>query len=144
MKLFQVEVLDTLTNAVETIYILGNTKRSAMNYVTDFKSDNDEVLSVKMTNKEFTKHYLNILNFPDLGIYPERRYDLHDEIQRLADIDKISYHFALNKICSIFSRQYDLETEHDDINYKKIETASTNLFFLRAMEGLDILRKTLL
>ena len=90
-----------------------------------------------MTKKEFTKHYNNILNFPSLGKYPEERYDLHDEIQRLADIDKISYPLYLNKICWEFDRKY-LETDPADNNSKKIETASTNLFFLRSMEGLDI------
>lgn len=48
MKLFKVEVLNTLTNAVETSYILGHTKRSAMKDVADFRSDNYEVLSAKI------------------------------------------------------------------------------------------------
>ncbi len=48
MKLFQVEVLNTLTNAVETSYILGRTKRSAMHDVADLRSDNYEVLSAKI------------------------------------------------------------------------------------------------
>lgn len=51
-----------------------------------------------MTRKEFIESYNNILNFPSLGIYPEKEDCLKSEIQRLADIDKISYPLVLNKI----------------------------------------------
>ena len=116
-------------------------KRSAMKDVTDFKSDNDEVLSVKMTNKEFTKHYLNILNCPYtsfwiFGKYSEKEDYLKNEIQQLADIDKISYPLALEKIYSVFFNQY-LDTDLDDSNFKKIENATINLSFLRHFEGLE-------
>ena len=39
MKLFQVEVLNTLTNAVETSYILGHAKYSAMKDIADFRKE---------------------------------------------------------------------------------------------------------
>lgn len=48
MKLFKVEVLNTLTNAVETSYILGRTARGAMHDIEDFISNNYEVLSAKV------------------------------------------------------------------------------------------------
>lgn len=88
-----------------------------------------------MTKKEFTKHYINILNFPSLGIYPEKRYELADEIQRLADIDKIPYRVALSTICDAFFSQY-LWTDPDDSNFKEIEKATCNLSFLRYLEDL--------
>ena len=89
-----------------------------------------------MKKKEFIKHYINIFNFPDIGKYPAKQYDLHDEIQRLADIDKIPYPLYLDKICDAFSMQY-VETDFDDNDFKKIETASINLSFLRYLEGLE-------
>ena len=90
-----------------------------------------------MNKKEFTKHYINILHCPDLEKYPERTYDLKDEIQRLADIDKISYSLALSKICDAFLSQYlhDLDADPDGSNFRQIETATNNLVFLRCSEG---------
>ena len=89
-----------------------------------------------MTIKEFTKHYNNILKFPKLGIYPEKEDCLKSEIQRLADIDKISYPLALDKIYSIFLSQY-LEADPDDSNFRDIQKATVNLLFLKELEGLD-------
>lgn len=71
-----------------------------------------------MTKKEFIKHYSSILNFPNLEIHPERTDDLKDEIQRLADIYKIPYRVAIEKIGSAFLRQ-SLETDPDDNNFGK-------------------------
>lgn len=88
-----------------------------------------------MTKKEFIKHYNNIMNFPDIGIHPEKRYELANEIQRLADIDKIPYRIALHKICDAFFSQY-LWIGVDDSNLKEIEKAICNLSFLRYLEDL--------
>lgn len=90
-----------------------------------------------MKKKELIKHYNIILNFPSLEIHPERKNELKAEIQRLADIDKISYQLALVKVSDNFFNQYE-ETGPDDEHLKKIETATENLFFLKKMEGLDV------
>lgn len=87
-----------------------------------------------MTRKEFIEHYNNILNFPDLRIHQERMYDLHDEIQRLADIDKISYPSALDKIFSVCFRQY-LEADRDSNYFRDTQKATINLSFLIYLEG---------
>ncbi len=84
-----------------------------------------------MKKKEFIEHYNNILNCPSIGKYPEKEDYLKNEIQQLADIDKISYQLALDKIYSVFYRQY-LEADPDD---NEIETATVNLLFLRCLEG---------
>ena len=89
-----------------------------------------------MNRKEFTKHYLNILNCPSIGKYPEKEDYLKNEIQQLADIDKISYSLALDKICDAFFGRY-LWTDFDNNNFKDIETATVNLLFLRCLEGKD-------
>ena len=91
----------------------------------------------KMNKKALKKHYNNILNFPDLAIHPERTDDLKNEIQRVADIDNIPYRIAVDIMCDDFVRQ-DLEADPDDDNSKKIDTATTNLRFLRHLEGLDV------
>ena len=55
-----------------------------------------------MKKKEFIEHYINIFNFPDIGKHPEKEDYLKNEIQQLADIDKISYQLALDKMYGIF------------------------------------------
>ena len=95
-----------------------------------------------MTKKEFTKHYNNILNCPSIGKYPaEKEGYLKNEIQQLADIDKISYQLALDKMYGIFLSQY-LEFSHryvwtdlDDSNFKDIKKVIINLLFLKRLEG---------
>lgn len=82
-----------------------------------------------MTRKEFIKRYSNILNFPDVRKYPARRYELEHEIKRLADIDKMPYRVALEKIGSVFLKQC-LEADPDDNNLRELETATLNLRIL--------------
>ena len=87
-----------------------------------------------MNKKEFTKHYINILHCPDLEKYPERTYDLKDEIQQLSDIDKIPYRVALNKIYSVCFRQYS-EADPDSNYFRDTQKATINLSFLIYLEG---------
>ena len=87
-----------------------------------------------MKKKEFIEHYINIFNFPDIGKHPEKEDYLKDEIQKLADIDKISYSLALDKTYDVFFSQY-LETDLDDNNFKDIKKATVNLLFLKCLEG---------
>ena len=94
-----------------------------------------------MTKKELIKHYNNILHCPDLEKYPEKEDYLKKEIQQLADIDKISYPLALDRIHDVFfsqylefSRQY-LKNDLDDNNFKDIKKAIINLLFLKRLEG---------
>ena len=87
-----------------------------------------------MNRKEYIKHYVNVLNCPNLGIHPEKEDYLKNEIKQLADIDNISYPLALSTIRNDFLMQY-LETDFDDNDFKKIETASMNLSFLKRLEG---------
>ena len=83
-----------------------------------------------MPRKEFTKHYNNILNCPSIGKYLEKEDYLKDEIQRLADIDKIPYRVALDRIYNVF-----LWTDPNDSNFRELEIAMNNLVFLRCLEG---------
>lgn len=85
-----------------------------------------------MTKKEFNKHYNNILHCPDLEKYPEKEDYLKNEIQQLADIDKISYQLALDRIHDVF-----LWTDPNDNNFRELEIAINNLLFLKRLEGLD-------
>ena len=86
-----------------------------------------------MNRKEFAKHYNNILNFPSIVKYPEKEDYLKNKIQQIADIDKIPYSLALDKIYSVFFSQY-LETDLDDNNSREIKTATTNLLFLKSLK----------
>ena len=86
-----------------------------------------------MKKKEFIEHYNNILNCP-IEKYPENLDYLKNEVQQLADIDKISYPSALDKIYSVFFNQY-FDADPDDNNFREIKTATVNLSFLRLFEG---------
>ena len=87
-----------------------------------------------MNRKEFTKHYINIFNFPDIGKHPEKEDYLKDEIQKLADIDKTSYPLALDKIYDVFFSQYFdqyFDADHDDNNFREVQKATLNLIVLK-------------
>ena len=99
-----------------------------------------------MNRKEFTEHYIehyiNILHCPSIGKYPEKEDYLKNEIQQLADIDKISYPLALDKIYSVFFRQCQcLDAGPDSNNLGEIERdikkAIINLLSLKRLEGKD-------
>lgn len=92
-----------------------------------------------MKKKEFIEHYNNILNLPDIRKHPEKEDGLKDEIQKLADIDKISYPLALDKIYNVFFTKY-LWTDPDDSNFRDIEKAIINLSLLRHLKGYEILK----
>ena len=87
-----------------------------------------------MKKKEFIEHYNNILNCPYIGKYPEKEDYLKNEIQQLADIDKISYQLALDKMYGIFLSQYFdqyFDADHDDNNFREIQKATLNLIVLK-------------
>ena len=107
------------------------------------------ITAAKELKKEKDTIYNNILNFPAIVKYPERKDDLKNKIKQLADMDHISYQVALEQIWSAFLTQYletlgNLETNPNDNNFRKIETATNNLFLLKDMECLDYTTKDLL
>lgn len=66
---------------------------------------------MKMTEKEFVKHYLKILNSSSIEDVEQREKTIRTEIQALADIDGISFQEAFNKIEDIFTDQYFKEKD---------------------------------
>ena len=64
-----------------------------------------------MTEKEFVKHYLKILNSSSIEDIEQREKTIRTEIQSLADIDGISFQEAFNKIEDIFIDQYFQEKD---------------------------------
>lgn len=87
-----------------------------------------------MNKKEFIEHYNNILHCPDIVKHPEKEDYLKNEIQQLADIDKISYLLALDKMYGIFLSQYFdqyFDANHDDNNFRETQKATLNLIVLK-------------
>ena len=66
-----------------------------------------------MTEKEFVKHYLKILNSSSIEDVEQREKTIRTEIQALADIDGISFQEAFNKIEDIFTDQYFKEKDEN-------------------------------
>lgn len=82
----------------------------------------------KMTEKEFTKHYLNILNSLSIENIIERQKYVSAEVQALADIDGISFGKALEKLMSIFIDQYF--KEDDEKVAEQLQKAASGLMMM--------------
>ena len=90
---------------------------------------------IKFINNEYGKLYSNILNFPSLGIYPEKRHQLADAIQQVSDIDNIPYRTALDMMCDAFVSRYFID-DHNASHVRELEKAICNLTLLRYLDEL--------
>ena len=84
-----------------------------------------------MTEKEFTKHYLKILNSSSIEDVEQREKTIRTEIQSLADIDGISFEKALEKIESIFIDQY--LQENDEKVAEQLQNAASSLMMMEML-----------
>lgn len=81
-----------------------------------------------MTEKQFKKHYLKILNGAAVKDFEEREEIFRTEIQALADIDGIPFEEALGKIESIFIDQYF--QEDDEKVAEQLQKAASGLMMM--------------
>lgn len=81
-----------------------------------------------MTEKQFKKHYLRILNGATVKDFEEREKIFRTEIQALADIDGISFEEAFEKIESIFIDEYF--EEDDEKVAEQLQKAASGLMMM--------------
>lgn len=84
-----------------------------------------------MTEKEFTKHYLVILNSSSIEDIQQREKVIRTEVQALADIDGISFENALNKIKDVFTEQYFQES--DEKVATQLQAVTTSLMMMQML-----------
>lgn len=84
-----------------------------------------------MTEKEFVKHYLKILNSSSIEDIEQREKTIRTEIQSLADIDGISFQEAFNKIEDIFIDQYF--QEKDEKVAEQLQNAASSLMMMEVL-----------
>ena len=84
-----------------------------------------------MTEKQFKKHYLRILNGATVKDFEEREKIFRTEIQALADIDGILFETALGKIESIFIDQYF--QEDDEKVAEQLQMAASGLMMMKML-----------